>query len=316
MNKKERILRLLGEPGGLTDYVPAAFFIHFPPAYHRGQAAVDKHLEYFRHTDMDFVKIQYELPFPRRADINEPEDWVHMPRYGREFFQPQLDIVQGLVQAVQGEAMVIQTLYSPFMCAGHTAGSETLQAHLEQAPNLVQVGLTAITDSLLWFVRECARLGLDGFYASTQGGERGRFADPTLFARYIEPYDMAVMNEINRLFPFNTLHICDYHLPYDDLTPFLDYPGHVVNCPLNVGDRPLSARQAADLFGRPYMGGLDRHGIIAHGSVEEIRAAVADVLATAPAQFILAADCTLPGDTDWDHIRTAIDAAHHTTRSA
>ncbi len=47
------------------------------------------------------------------------------------------------------------------------------------------------------------------------------------------------------------------------------------------------------MFGRPFMGGLDRKGVIATGSLEEIRQAAASVLAEAPERFILAADCTV-----------------------
>ena len=38
------------------------------------------------------------------------------------------------------------------------------------------------------------------------------------------------MNEANRACVFNILHICDYNGPYADLSPYVDYPGHVVNC--------------------------------------------------------------------------------------
>jgi uroporphyrinogen decarboxylase len=30
----------------------------------------------------------------------------------------------------------------------------------------------------------------------------------------------------------------------------------------------------------------------------------------APPRYIMGADCTLPGDIDWDNIRTAINTAH------
>ncbi|MCZ7543837.1 MAG: hypothetical protein M5R40_09995 [Anaerolineae bacterium] len=63
MNKRDVILSLL-DPDGRPPYIPAAFFLHFPPGFREGQAAVEKHLEYFRDTGMDFVKIQYERPFP------------------------------------------------------------------------------------------------------------------------------------------------------------------------------------------------------------------------------------------------------------
>jgi len=34
------------------------------------------------------------------------------------------------------------------------------------------------------------------------------------------------------------------------------------------------------------------------------------VLAQAPERFVLAADCTVPGDTPWENLRTAIETAH------
>ena len=68
MNKREMVLSLL-DKAKKQEYFPAAFFLHFDELYQRGQAAVDKHLEYFRHTGMDFVKIQYENKFPVRPEI-------------------------------------------------------------------------------------------------------------------------------------------------------------------------------------------------------------------------------------------------------
>jgi uroporphyrinogen decarboxylase len=97
---------------------------------------------------------------------------------------------------------------------------------------------------------------------------------------------------------------------YADLTPFLDYPGHVVNCSLNLGERTLTPRQVSDLFKRPFMGGLERKGLIATGSPEAIRLSVARLLAEAPDRFILAADCTVPSETPWENLKAAIAAAH------
>jgi len=59
------------------------------------------------------------------------------------------------------------------------------------------------------------------------------------------------------------------------------------------------------------MGGLERKGVLATGSLEDIRLAAEGVLAAAPERFILAADCTVPSDTPWEHLKTAIDIAHH-----
>ena len=309
MNKRDVMFSLLDESSQLP-YVPAAFFLHFPLGFQEGQVAVDKHLEYFRYTSMDFVKIQYERPFPPIPSIQRPEDWAKMPRYGREFYEGQLKVVEGLVQAAKHEAVVVITLYSPYMCAGHTTSDSLLIEHLQQAPEQVQRGLEIITESLQLFVRECIALGVDGFYHSTQGGEANRFADKRIFEQYIKPYDRILMDEINQRCEFNILHICDYLRDYDDFTPFLDYPGDIVNCPLHVGDKTLTPAEAVELFNRPYMGGIKRKGVLATGTPDQVRQAVKAVLETAPEHFVLAADCTVPNDTPWDNLRAAIGTAH------
>ena len=312
MDKREAVLSLL-DTDHAPGYVPAAFFLHFGEAYREGQAAVDRHLAFFRHTGMDFVKIQYEHAFPHLSEIQRPGDWAKMPSYGADFYAPAWDVVEGLVKAAKHEALVLVTLYSPFMSAGHTTSDEMITAHLKQDPEAVKAGLEIITESLLTFVSGCIRLGVDGFYASTQGGEAHRFAGTGIFESYVKPYDLVLMHEINSACPFNILHVCDYCGPYGGLSPFLDYPGDVVNCSLNVGRDTWTPRQATEYFDRPFMGGMDRHGVIASGNPQAIRERVAAVLKEAPDRFILGADCTVPGDTDWDSIRVAIDAAHGAT---
>jgi len=283
-SKRDIMLGLLSK--NAPNFIPAAFFIHFDKTCHFGQA------------------------FPPIADIRKPDDWKKMPHYGLDFYAPELEAVGGLIKAAKKEALVLVTLYSPFMCAGHTASLPLLTAHLQEDPEPVRKGLETISSSLMLFVKECVRLGVDGFYASTQGGEAGRFRDPQIFSRYIKPFDLVLMNEINRSCVFNILHVCDYHAPYADLSPFLDYPGHVVNCNPQLTSRKLAWKEVAGMFKRPCMGGMDRHGIIASGSREEIRKAVIQTLADVTEPFVLGADCTLPNDIAWENIRTAISAAH------
>jgi uroporphyrinogen decarboxylase len=307
--KRDAVLSMLDASRG-QPYIPAAFFIHFDPAYHFGDAAVQKHLEYFRATGMDVVKIQYEKTFPPIASITRPADWAAMPSYSLEFYEPVLAAVRGLVKAAKPEALVLMTLYSPFMCAGHATSLPMLTAHLEENPEAVRKGLEAITASLMRFVKECIRLGVDGFYASTQGGEAGRFKDPGVFTRHVKPFDLVLMSEMKRACPFNILHVCDYNSPYADLSPFVDYPGHIVNCNPQLTGHKLPWGEIARMFGRPCMGGMDRHGLIAKAGPAEIGREVNRVLGEASRPFMLGADCTLPGDIRWENIRAAIDAAH------
>jgi len=305
MNKRDTMLSLIHDTAS-PGYIPAAFFLHFDNAYHQGQAAIEKHLEFFRATGMDFVKIQYEQPFPASTPIRKPEDWAHAPLCSEEFFEAPIHVVEGLVKAAKSDALVIVTLYSPFMWAAHLAD---ITNQLKENPEAAKKGLQIMTENVLTLVRRCKRAGVDGFYASSQGGEAFRFHDTNIFQKYIKPTDLAVWDELSSC-SFNILHICDYEGGYDDLTPFLDYPGHVVNSSLKVGDQTLTPKDASHLFGRPFMGGMERKGVLATGNSESIQQAVTDVLARAPERFILAADCTIPSDTTWENLRTAIETAH------
>jgi uroporphyrinogen decarboxylase len=308
MNKRDALMDLVNSATP-PNYVPAAFFLHFDPAFHQGQPAIDKHLEFFRATGMDFLKIQYEqIPTPLPL-IRKPEDWTQTPRYLEVDFEPTLQVVEGLVRAAKAEALVILTVYSPFMWAGQLASADVLSSHLKEDPEAVKIGLEILTENVLTLVRACKRLGVDGFYVSTQGGEAFRFKGTDIFQKYIKPTDLTVWDEI-RSGPFNILHVCDYNGSYDDLAPFLEYPGQVVNCSLKVGEGTLTPKEVSQMFGRPFMGGLERKGVIATGTLDSIRKAAKDVLATAPERFMLAADCTVPSEPPWRHLKAAIDTAH------
>ena len=309
MNKRDTVLGLAHSQTPPA-YVPAAFFLHFDPAFHRGQAAVDQHLAFFRATGMDFVKIQYEQTLPPAAPIRTPADWARAPRYDQAFYQDSIQVVEGLAKAAKQEALVIMTLYSPFMLAARLAGAEALAEQLRENPQAVRAGLEIMTENVLTLVRGCKRAGVDGFYVSSQGGEAFRFPGTDIFRSAIMPTDLAIWDAIDDC-AFNILHVCDYAGGYNDISPFFTYPGHVVNCSLRLGERTLRPTEAAQMFGRPFMGGLERKGVIATGSVDEIRQAVGGVLAAAPERFILAADCTVPSDTPWEHLHAAIDTAHH-----
>ncbi len=131
---------------------------------------------------MDFIKIQYEALFPAIGiPIKKPEDWANMPFYGKDYYEKQLYVVKELVKQGKKLAPVIATFYSPFMCAGHSVTSQLVTEHLKQDPDSVKKGLEIITDSVMIFLKECIKLGVDGFLAPTQGNEAFRFQDPNIF---------------------------------------------------------------------------------------------------------------------------------------
>lgn len=301
MNKRDLLLNLIDEHQE-SPYTPAAFFLHFGEGYQRGQAAIDRHLEYFRYTGMDLVKIQYEHPFPPAGEIKRPQDWAKMPFHKLDFYAEPLQVVKDLVAAAKTEALVILTLYSPFMFARQAVEAVVHQPdangrvveHMRANPDQVKRGMEIVTESLQLFVRECIRLGIDGFYTSSQGGEVGRLDDAQLFDACIRPYDLALMREANQGTIFNILHVCDFHLPYASLEPFKDYPGQVVSAGLQLSNRKTTPYEVSALFERPFMGGMDRLGTIAKGTQDEVKKAAQEVLHSAPKRFILGQTARCP----------------------
>jgi uroporphyrinogen decarboxylase len=299
------VLNMEAKPG----YIPAGFFMHFGV---RGDAALKAHLDYFRGTGMDFVKIQFdEQTLPPDNQIKTPRDWTRIPILPETWFEPSLYLLKGLIKEAKSEALIIQTLYSPYQMAKQAVPWKVLVEHVGQDADSVCRGMENITISLLHFVQAAARLGLDGFYTCTQGGETNRVADRALFNRTIKSYDMLLYKEISQLVPYNIMHICDFDGSYVDFNlRFQDYPGQVVNVPRSADGKPLSLRQAADIFRRPVMGGIDRLGIITTGSVDEVKRAALAALQDAPANVILSADCTVSAKTPMENLRMAIKTAH------
>jgi uroporphyrinogen decarboxylase len=307
---KREALMSLRKGGAGPDHVLGAFFVHFGAEYRFGTGAVEKHLEFFRFTGMDFVKVQYEATFPPEKQIVAPGDWKKMPRHGLDFYKAQLEVIGGLVRAARRDAPVIATIYSPFMCAGHASSRATVAKHLMENPEAVRPGLATITESLLLFVRECRKLGVDGFYMCTQGAEQDTFRDRRTFEDHVRPFDLELFREIDATCAFNILHVCDFEARYADLAPVLQYPGHVVSCSPRFTGGLVPMGELARQFGRPVMGGMDRLGALASGTSEQVAADALAVLEKAPSRFILGADCTVPGSNRWEAIRAAIATAH------
>ena len=78
MNKRERVLAVLDKKP--VDHIPASFWFHFiRPEDAVGEGCVKAHLDYYRATDVDFIKIMSDgLGYPLKVTINEfVRAWLH-----------------------------------------------------------------------------------------------------------------------------------------------------------------------------------------------------------------------------------------------
>ena len=311
-SKRERILQVLDQSRS-NEYVPAAFFLHFENKL--GRKAVQDHKDFYRATNMDFVKVFYEIAVPK-VDIQSGKDWEKVPVYGEDFFEPQVAVIEDLAREFKGEAFILPTVYSPLALAGQTLGFENrknFKKLVEENPAAFGKAIKNLSLSIENYLRVARKRGADGFYVSSQGGD-GNSLSPEIWNKYVRQWDKHVSEVAAEIGEINILHICDYGTPFKNaeaLYAFADYPASIINVPLKFSDgSTLNLKEAQQRFGRPIFGGLERLGVIATGTIEEAKAAVDEVLKNASPNFILGADCTVPGTTDWDKLRAVIDYAH------
>jgi len=270
MNKLERVrAALAGRP---VDRVPASFWFHFPRAQARGEASVKAHLDYYRSSGVDFLKIMNEHPYQPNVAILEPSDWrkVRPAPSSSPFYQYQLDEVKRIVDGLQGETVAIVTLFNPYSSGNH-ASNNLVTEHMKADPESVSQGLAALAESLTEFARACVDAGAAGIYYSAQGGEEERFTEEE-FLRYIKPHDLTILDAIKDYGDFHLLHICRANVR---LHLYADYPSHAVNWA--VTKNKLSIPRAV----------IDEAGTRG---------------------FMVGADCTLPTDIDVANIRAAVEA--------
>jgi uroporphyrinogen decarboxylase len=309
-NRRERILQVLDQSRP-NAYVPAAFFLHFENKL--GRKAVEDHKNFYKSTNMDFVKVFYEIAVPK-VEINSGKDWEKVPVYSEDFFAPQVAVIADLAREFGDEAFVLPTVYSPLSLAHQTLGrGKDFKKLVEENPQAFGKAIKNLSLSIENYLRSARKAGADGFYISTQGGD-GNSLPEKIWKEQVREWDKHVSEVANEIGEINILHICDYGTPYKNaeaLYAYADYPASIINVPLKFSDRStLNLKEAQKRFGRPIFGGLERLGAIANGSLEEAKKAVDEVLENASPNFILGADCTVPGDTDWEKLRAVIDYAH------
>lgn len=296
---------LNGEKHG--NYVPAAFFMHFPAQV--GQDAVYYHIRHLARTGIDLLKVQFEQHQPN-IKVETAKDWEQIQPLPCDFYEPTVQVVKEVLDIVGYETMVLPTVYSPFQVLRMQIGIPAVIRWAKEDPDQIMRALRIYTDALLNFVRDCKKLGVDGFFTPTQGGENMYNEIPDFFEYFIRPFDMEIMKECNEGTHCNILHICDWEGPYDDLTRFVSYPGQIVNTPNVVAGKPFTPADAKKMFNRIVLGGLDRKGVINKGTLKEIKTEVKKLVEENSDQLMVGAECTVDNKTAIENIRTAVRTAH------
>ena len=315
MNKYERVKAAIAkEP---VDHVPACFSLHFPSDIAFGEAAVKAHLDFYRKTGVDILKVMNENFFPPIGKMDSPADWKKLPTYDRNapFMKEQTELIKR-IRDEEPDAYILGTIHGVCASSLHTIeemyGYDPVRAlftvQLRTDPKAVLDARQRVADALCEYVRACVDAGCDGIYYAALGGEKRHFTDAE-FDIAVKPYDLQVLSAIHEAGADVFLHICKNGLNMERYRGYGRY-ADVVNW--GVYEAPLSLEEGERLFpGATIMGGLaNRSGVMVNGTVEELKEEARRVIrAHGTTGFILGADCTLPTEIPLKRVRAVVEAA-------
>lgn len=325
MNKRERVLTVLS--GKQADRVPASFWHHFGPSECEGDACVQAHMDYYRTTGIDFIKIMSDgLNYPLDVSINCAADWRKVKPLPKDhpFFTESVKRCKEINRALGGEAVTFYNVFSPFnvvrerdvfteqALAGRNWDA-TVMAQLRESPeaeDAIRQAMRVIGEDMAYLAKAViVEGGCLGIYQSVQGAEKGRMSAEE-YARIVRVTEIGILEAANDVSKYNILHMCSWAGNPNHLSYWKDYPTRVKNW--GIGIEGLTLTDAKGFFPADtiLLGGMDNrkdHPLYA-GDEAQVRATVDTVLdEMKDTPFILGADCTVPPDIDLDHIRWVMD---------
>lgn len=282
---------IAGQP---ADRVPVALWRHFPVEDQDAGRLAALSLKWQRDWDFDLVKFMpsgtysvedwgatsvYEPVFNGARAITVPgvkraEDWRRLPRLDpyKGVLAAQNEALAQAAKELKGGVPILQTVFSPLTTARKLAG-EALLAQLRSAPEAVEAGLRAITDTTIDFSLAALARGAHGLFFATQLATTDVLTVPE-YQRFGVRYDLEVFGAIQAKARLNMLHLHGENVMFDLLA---SYPVEMINW----HDR-LTAPALKDALGRfkgAVVGGVEERELIVSGGEAAVRAQVRDAIA-------------------------------------
>ncbi len=217
-------------------------------------------------------------------------------------FAEQLDLLQRIKAGI-GDAHFVQTVFSPLsVLAFLVARPESQAADLDlpsrfdrlrdlihTQPQAVHAALRAIAETLAGYAAASVDAGASGIFYAIVRLARQEVLAPDEYAVFGRPYDLRVLQAVQGA-PFNLLHICGPQVYFDQVT---HYPVHALNW-ATIGQGNPTIAEARSRTDKAVIGGVDEHGVLAHGTPAEVRAAAQTAIAASGGRkFLLTPGCGL-----------------------
>jgi uroporphyrinogen decarboxylase len=308
-----------------TDRVPAGFWFHFSPnsEFPKGpenpllfQRTADGHKRYIREVGFDLLKIMTEgyfvVPSLRDFDIRDPKalQGLEPADQGGPWFTEQIELARQLVDEAGEKAAVFYNLFSPIsylsfsgLTRGASEKDEVFAELVKSNPGALKHALDVIAGDIAELGRRVlTEAGADGVFVSVRNyaGISG-----TDYGKYIAPSEHTLLQRVQKVKDQTILHICGESGIKNDFSFYTDYEAKAINW--GTEKAGISLKEGKKLFGgKAVIGGFQngKDGALFRGDRGEIeRLAEQLVRETGRTGLILGADCALPNDINWEHLK-------------
>lgn len=302
MNKRQRVEAAFhNQP---VDHVPVCLWWHYDGRLSH-EEMVEAHLQFFKDTDEDMMKISCDGYFgwPAEAlqapyDVKKLYEIEHIP-LEHPYMQGQIRRVRDITAALNGEAVTVYTTFCPLSLLRLQVGWAQMMRWMREDPKAVMHACDVIAEDHLALLEALLENGVDGFFYSVQNAEVNRFS-PLEYKKWVSPSEEKVLRAISEKTEYLVLHCCgwdaDENGTHNHTESWVNYPGSMISWASCTDG--MNAREASAYYGgRPVWGGFDnRQGsLIQVGTKEEIQAETKRLIQeSGKTGFILGPDCSLP----------------------
>lgn len=305
MSKRSNMERFLDDKNSRERIV--SFWHHFSEDCWFSEKAVEAHLNFYRETGIDFLKIMEEVRY--EFNFSDVSGWrgFKLPNEKSKERNAQLDLIKKISDAIGDECMIFTTIFDPLRSVGIVKGYDFIETHIKEDEKAVSDAFLDMAESIIRYAVDCLAAGADGIFFSSKGAEKGRFSEET-FMNIVHTPDKYITDLLYQTGKRNILHICGYNT---ELKYYSDFNTDIVNWDCHNGH---TLSEGAELFkDKIILGGMkNRGGVLTNGTVEEIEEEVKSVVTgfTSSNRLILGADCTLDEDVDYSRVKAAVCAYH------
>ena len=316
MTYRERVLAAFN--GQSVDRIPFSFWFHFVRNEDKVDAMQDPsildklyegHKKYIQEVRPDFVKVMCDglFRYPSEALLNykSAEDFDKIETLDRDHPWIRAHVAHARrVSEIRKDTVYIYNVFSPSMLFRILHGEDVFIKALREAPEKMRDAMMRMSDGMINLTRALMEEGhMDGIYYCVQNQNIDVITDEK-HEKYFGEADRRVLEAANAINNCNILHVCGYEGRRNHVDQWTNYNSKSVNWAVNVEGLPLP--DGKKLFGnRCVVGGYPNtvNGVLYRGTESEIKSRVKEIVQQVGKEgLVVAADCSLPFDIDWQHL--------------